>query len=261
MQSIFSKPGSLEALNDAFAHHFSDQGFTTEVMSEVEGFPIRGYRKKTADKRPVIHLSAGIHGDEPAGPLAIMELLQSVFFDERAEWLVCPILNPMGLIAGTRKNHAGLDLNRGYLNPVSAETTGHVAWLQEQGAIDLSISLHEDYESTGFYLYEINCIDCPSHAQAVLEAVRPIFPPEPANVIDGHTTRTPGWIFHEPEADFPAQWPEAIWLAKHGTAVSYTFETPSGKQLGNRIDAHVKATRNLVANFLQRLIPITRSKH
>jgi hypothetical protein len=245
--SVFAEKERLVALNEQFAEAFREMGFSMKVTAKVQGFPIRCYRRKASQDRPVIYLSAGIHGDEPAGPLALMELLRSGAFDERASWLVCPILNPTGLIAGTRENHAGIDLNRGYLDAVSAETKGHVAWLENQGPINLSISLHEDYESTGFYLYEINCIDCPSYAHAVLQTVRAFFPPEPASVIDGHKVREPGWIFHEPEADLPRQWPEAIWLAKNGTAVSYTFETPSSKPLAARIAAQVQASRRLVA--------------
>lgn len=246
----------LIELNDAFARCFGEQGFAQAITAEVQGFPIRTYRKDApaGQDRPVIYLSAGIHGDEPAGPQALMELLQSGLFDERATWLVCPILNPTGLMAGTRENHAGIDLNRGYLDPVSEETRGHIAWLQKQGAVDLSISLHEDYESSGFYLYEIDCIDCPSFAQGVLDAVRPVFPPEPASWIDGHAVREPGWIFHKPEADEREQWPEAIWLAKHGTAVSYTFETPSSQPLKDRVAAHVAGSRQLVKDFCARSV-------
>jgi len=247
--SIFAESERLEALNDEFLRLLTEQGFRCFETAKITRFPIRTFRRDAVKGLPVIYLSAGIHGDEPAGPLALLELVREGFFDQRASWLICPVLNPTGLIAGTRENEAGIDLNRGYLNPVSIETRGHVAWLERQGPIDLSVSLHEDYESSGFYLYEINCIECPSHAPAILEAVHPIFPPEPATVIDDHEVREPGWIFHEPEADLREQWPEAIWLAKNGTAVSYTFETPSGQRLEDRIRAQTLATKRLVAEF------------
>jgi hypothetical protein len=250
--SIFKDKAELAELIDAVAQEAATQGFSGAVTTQVDGLPIRVFRKDAPRDRPVIYLSAGIHGDEPAGPLALLELLRSGCFDQRATWLLCPVLNPSGLIAGTRENCAGIDLNRGYRNPVSAETRAHIAWLEQQGPVDLSVSLHEDYESSGFYLYEINCIDCPSHARDVLEAVSPVFPVEPETVIDGHEVREPGWIFHEPEADHREQWPEAIWMAKNGTAVSYTFETPSCQALADRVRAQVLAARCLIGNFCAR---------
>lgn len=243
---LLANKAKVFELNGAFAREFTDCGFKASFLYELDGIQIRAFRRTTSVAKPMIYISAGMHGDEPAGPLALLEMVRSGFFDERANWLVCPILNPTGLVAETRENANGIDLNRDYLNPASVETKNHIAWLEQQGSVDLSISLHEDYESTGFYLYEINCISCPSFAQNVLEAVSPILPPEPEPLIDDHEVREPGWIFHEPEADLPDQWPEAIWLAKHGTAVSYTFETPSSEALEQRIAAQLCATRTLV---------------
>ncbi|MEM7792014.1 MAG: M14 family metallocarboxypeptidase [Verrucomicrobiota bacterium] len=243
--------GNLWDIGEVFDQRLSGLGFDSTLATEVRGFPIKFFRKNAHKAKPTIYLSAGIHGDEPAGPLAVIELIRSGLFEDFANWLICPILNPSGLMLGTRENHDGLDLNRNYINPTSLETKSHIAWLKKQGPIDLSISLHEDYESSGFYLYEINCNGCPSYAHAVLEAVRPIFPPEQESLIDDHEVREPGWIFHEPEADLPDQWPEAIWLTKNGTALSYTFETPSCAQIDNRVQAHVQATRRLVTEFCQ----------
>jgi protein MpaA len=62
--------------------------------------------------------------------------------------------------------------------------------------------------------------------------------------------REPGWIFHEPEADFPEDWPEAIYMANMGTQVSYTFETPSSLELEKRIRCHKLALKKAVEGFL-----------
>jgi hypothetical protein len=53
--------------------------------------------------------------------------------------------------------------------------------------------------------------------------------------------RAPGWIFHEPEPDEPHGWPEAIFLAKHGCPLSFTFETPSQGELRDRVAAQCAA--------------------
>jgi hypothetical protein len=75
-----------------------------------------------------------------------------------------------------------------------ATTAASIAWrpaasqLAAKGgtAIRLCIHLHEDWEATGYYLYELN----PDREQAIapelLEAVKPIIGIDPAEHIDGH---------------------------------------------------------------------------
>jgi murein tripeptide amidase MpaA len=72
-------------------------------------------------------------------------LLERGFFDARAVWFLCPLLNPVGLAHGTRENAGGLDLNRDYLHPASTEVRAHTAWLQRQPRFDLALILHEDW--------------------------------------------------------------------------------------------------------------------
>ena len=189
---------------------------------------------------PGIYLSSGIHGDEPAGPLALLGLMQEGFFsDTTFHWAVCPALNPDGLALGTRGNADGVDLNRDYWRRETPEVNAHAAWLAALGRLDLFLSLHEDFETSGFYFYEINLgEDQPGRAAAILDAVTPWFAPEPGPEIDGHLARRPGWIYHEAEADVPQGWPEAIYLSKSGCPLSFTFETPSSAPLGKRVAAH-----------------------
>ncbi|MBC7979126.1 MAG: hypothetical protein H7Y36_01015, partial [Armatimonadetes bacterium] len=88
--------------------------------------------------------------------------------------------------------------------------------------------------------YEINLgEDNPERAEAILLEIAPIFSHEPGEIIDGHEVREPGWIFHCAEADLPESWPEAIFLAKKGCPLSFTFETPSKANLEARVKAHM----------------------
>lgn len=193
---------------------------------------------------PCVYLSAGIHGDEPAGPLALLELLFEGFFASPYHWIICPTLNPSGLAAACRENANGIDLNRDYLIRESPEITAHAAWIDRLRTPDMFISLHEDWEATGFYLYEINLRDdCPDRARHILEAVSPWFPAEPGPEIDGHDVRSDGWIYHAAEPDLPQGWPEAIYLAKKGCPISFTFETPSRAGLQHRVAAHKAAIK------------------
>lgn len=226
----------------AFSAEAEGRGFTSKPLAPTPAGPLLAFT--SSGKGDSAYLSAGIHGDEPAGPLAALELLRSGFFDGDTAWSICPAMNPTGLASGTRENAAGIDLNRDYLQRQSAEIRAHAAWLEAGPCPRTFISLHEDWESSGFYFYEINLgRDRPERATAILEAVGPWFAPEPNATIDDHETRSPGWIHHRADADLPDLWPEAIFMAKLGCELSFTFETPSSGDLEARIAAQIAAVR------------------
>ena len=237
----------------AFLHEWSDEtdsrGFQSETYGEVGGFPLLASSKGGSSK-PCIYLSSGMHGDEPAGPQALLELLKEDFFDDRCHWLICPALNPTGLVAGTRENSGGIDLNRDYCLCETVEVCSHIAWLGKQTTPQLFLSLHEDWESTGFYYYEINQGGTAPKHHELLAAAAPYFPPEPEAIIDDHEVTEPGWIYHSEHPDLPEGWPEAIYLAKIGCPISLTFETPSKMALENRVGCHQSVVRESVRRCL-----------
>lgn len=231
-----------------FAREAQARGFVSHPLVQCAAGPLTAW-EYVADG-PRIYLSAGIHGDEPAGPLAVMRLMESGFFRSSIHWLLCPALNPDGLAAGSRFNGVGHDLNRDYWSRLTPEVRAHAAWLEAMPAPDLFISLHEDWETKGFYLYEINLgVDVPERAHAILDAAQPWFSPQSGVDIDGHVPRADGWIYHEAEADEPEGWPEAIFLAKRGCPLSFTLETPSHARLDHRVSAQVAAVRAAVDFF------------
>lgn len=223
-------------------------GFRGEVIAETPAGPMMAWRRGGNAARD--YLSAGMHGDEPAGPLAMLRLMNEGFFASHTEWLLCPALNPTGLARGTRENADGIDLNRDYWQKRSVEARSHASWLEARGMPDLFLSLHEDWETSGFYFYEINLgSDVPERAARIIEAVKPWFSPESGGEIDGHIPRAPGWIYHEAEADLPECWPEAIFMVKHGCPLSFTFETPSHALLESRVSAHCAAVKAACEGF------------
>ncbi|MBC8127229.1 MAG: M14 family metallocarboxypeptidase [Gloeobacteraceae cyanobacterium ES-bin-144] len=238
MSDAFHWPGFLLA----FQHAAQAAGFSRTVLVETEAGPLVAWERPSDGPR--IYLSAGIHGDEPAGPLALLELMNQEFFRPAIDWAICPALNPTGLAAGSRDNVQGFDLNRDYLLRNLSEVKAHAGWLESKPTPTLFVSLHEDWETSGFYFYEINLgEDDATRAAAIIEAVRPWFPPECGPEIDGHEPRADGWIYHAAEADVPQGWPEAIFMAKKGCPLSFTFETPSHADLTSRVAAHCAAVR------------------
>jgi len=184
-----------------------------------------------------VYMSAGIHGDEPAGPLAIQRLLETDALPSGWAFCVLPCLNPAGLAANRRENPDGLDLNRDYRHLRSPEVRAHVEWLERQPRFHLCFCLHEDWEASGFYLYEVNPDNRPSLAPAMLEAVRGVCPVDLSPRIEGHPAQG-GLIRPQLDPDLRPEWPEAFWLLQHGkTRWSYTLEAPSDYPLEVRVQA------------------------
>ena len=189
-----------------------------------------------------IYISAGIHGDEPAAPLAALKLLQENHWPDAAEIFLLPCLNPVGYTRNTRENEDGVDLNRDYRHPQCASTRAHIAWLKRQPKFDLYLCLHEDWESHGFYLYEQNPENKTSLAQPMIDAVRAICPIDTTEVIEGREAR--GGIIRPniAPAERP-QWPEAVWLLVQKARQGYTLEAPSDFELPVRVNALVAAVK------------------
>jgi hypothetical protein len=193
-------------------------------------------------KRPKVYISTGIHGDEPAGPLAARELLQQNEWPEEMDLWLLPCLNPSGLRLNRRENDEGTDLNREYLEPKAYETLAHIRWLERQPSFDLSLCLHEDWESHGFYLYELNPDDRPSLAEAMVAAVAKVCPIDHSEMIEGRPARG-GIIRPSVDPRSRPQWPEAFFLLTYKTRLSYTLEAPSDFPLVGRVAALVVGVR------------------
>ncbi len=239
-------PINVAALLAELVSTATDQGFQCERIGETANFPLMALCKRTVGPRPRIYLSAGIHGDEPAPPQVLLEMLKTGAFDTRANWFICPVINPEGLHFGTREDTLCRDLNRDYLDRLSPEVQAHTAWLQKQPPFQLTLCLHEDWEASGFYLYELNRKNQPSFAPAIISAVRPMMPIEASSLIDGRPVDEPGIIRPVSDPLLRTNWPEAIYLCQEHTTLSYTLETPSSFPLSERIEAMISAVKAAV---------------
>jgi murein peptide amidase A len=249
-----SSPPAASVLNPVdFCTHLEASahaaGFRVERFGWMAGAPLVGLTRRTPGPRPRIYISAGIHGDEPAPPLALLELLEAGVFDERAVWFICPLLNPVGFLRRTRENADGLDLNRDYRTLRSLEIQAHARWLQRQPNFDLGLCVHEDWEARGYYLYEFNPASRPSLAPRILEAVTRVCPLETATVIDGRAIDAPGIIRPLVDPQLRDARPEAIYLRAHHTSLGYTLETPSSLPLAQRIAAHGAAIEAAISGL------------
>ena len=189
-----------------------------------------------------IYISTGIHGDEPAGPLAIRQLLRENAWPANAALWLCPCLNPTGFPLNRRENAQGIDLNRDYQHLETEEIRAHSAWLKRQPSFDLTLCVHEDWEAHGFYLYELNPDHRPSPAERIIDAVAKLCPIDHSPLIDGRPAQN-GIIRPDLDPAKRPQWPEAFFLIQNKTHHSLTLEAPSDFPLETRVAALVTAVR------------------
>jgi hypothetical protein len=246
--------------------HFDPAAFARNVeeAARVGGWTIRHLSPTASSARPWlqrvapagpgaprVYLSAGIHGDEISGPPALLEMLRRPDFFAAFDVTLFPMLNPDGLTRGTRGNADGIDLNRDYRNPKSAEVVSHVEALATLGRFDAAMMMHEDFEGVGAYLYELNDALPSTLGGEIIAAMgrhvpidlRPEIEEFPAH--GGVLSRKDIVAIRGPIEDRP-DWPEAIYLSVHHTRVSYTTETPKPFPIGQRIAAQIAAVETLL---------------
>jgi hypothetical protein len=203
---------------------------------------------KAAQPPTRIYLSTGIHGDEPAGPLAGVRLFQENKWPASADLWFCPCLNPIGFVLNRRENADGKDLNRDYRHLETAEVRAHIAWLERQPQFDLYLCLHEDWESHGFYLYEQNPDGKSSLAETIVSAVRKICPIDPSEIIEDRPAKN-GIIRPNLDPRTRPQWAEAFYLIVNKSRQGYTLEAPSDFPLSTRVNALVSGVNAALESF------------
>ena len=217
-----------------------EHGWSAELFYKTGDLEVFALRRRAAPALRRIYISAGIHGDEPAGPLALLEMLRADAWPAAFEFWLCPLLNPTGFFLNSRENEGRKDLNRDYRHEETGEVAAHIRWLRRQPEFEAAFCLHEDWESHGFYLYELNPDGRKSLAQGMVEAVSAVCPIDLSPVIEGREAQ--GGII-SPSLD-PASrplWPEALWLLQNKTRLVYTLEAPSDFPLAVRVQALVAA--------------------
>ncbi len=218
-------------------------GWSSEIFhdtGEFKWFALHRSPLSTLNVQPSarIYISTGIHGDEPAGPLAALRLLQENKWPENLELWLCPCLNPAGFVLNRRENPDGKDLNRDYRHLEASEVRAHIAWLERQPIFDLCLLLHEDWESHGFYLYEQNPDKRSTLAEAMMAHIAEVCPIDRSETIEGRPAQN-GIIRPNLDPNTRPQWAEAFYLIVNKTRLSYTLEAPSDFPLEVRVNALV----------------------
>jgi len=227
--------------------------WSVERLPNADELPLYGLQRLAKEPRLTVYISTGIHGDEPGGPLALVELLEANAWPADVSLFLCPCLNPTGFPNNIRENKTGTDLNRDYRHIKSGEVLAHTAWIDKLPPFDFGICLHEDWEASGFYLYELNPDNLPSVSGDVIDAVAEVCPIDRSERIDDRPAR--GGILKpvvSPEAR--PLWPEAFYIVLKKTRLSYTLEAPSDFPMTTRINALCTAVKTMLDSHLAKLM-------
>lgn len=144
----------------------------------------------TSGGEPIrIGVFAGIHGDEPAGSLAILRFAHLLEQSPEIARGYClffyPVCNPTGFAAGTRTAVSGKDLNREFWR----QSDEPEVQLLEQEIYSRHfqgiVALHSDDTSSGMYGFVRGATLTKSLLEPALQAIEPVLPRNRGEIIDG----------------------------------------------------------------------------
>ena len=127
-----------------------------ERIGTAHNYPIHQIRLTSSVHKPQqVLITGGMHGDEPAGVEAVLQFLarDNTALLKNFSFVVIPCINPYGYVHGTRETYNGVDINRSFETDDIVEAA-IVKKALGQTQFSLAIDFHEDYDATGFYLYE-----------------------------------------------------------------------------------------------------------
>jgi len=207
-----------------------------EVITESGGYPVMGWQSGVWESGTRgLYLSAGVHGDEPAGVVALLEWAgDNIAWLKKNPVLIFPCFNPWGLVNNSRTDHRGVDLNRHFHRARDPHISGWVRFVRGL-AFHNVLSLHEDYDAQGLYLYEIGA-RAGALGPGIFDACFCAIRPDPRKTIEGRRAKE-GYIFRVRPPVIPEGLPEPLQLQRMGAVRSLTLETPSEFSLATRVRA------------------------
>jgi hypothetical protein len=195
-------PGKRRSIKKLLLPLFLQVGTTAQsVRADSAGFWRMGedrywlprliFRGGNETGEPVVRLAifAGIHGDEPAGVHALVDLLKEL---EANPWLgrayrihIYPLCNPTGYEDGTRFSRSGKDLNREFWRGSLEPEVGIIERELLLNKFHGIISLHSDDTSDGVYGFVRGHTMTEHLLKPALAAAEAELPVNQAQIIDG----------------------------------------------------------------------------
>jgi hypothetical protein len=201
-----------------------------------------------------VAIATGVHGDEPAGPWAALELVQQRELDLLYGYRVWACTNPSGYEAGTRESADGVDVNRSFGRGGQTPEARAIITANRDRKFALSLDLHEDCDAEGFYCYEYGEGDL---GRRVIDAVAAAgFPvqdlercdlggPIAQYLLEDGVVRPPASL----EIEAIGGLSYTLSIVRHATRRALTFETPMRLAWEDRVTIHRIAVKAAIAEL------------
>ena len=243
---------------DEYTKHI--ERYQPVTVGNVGGYPILYLHLGWGDKH--ILVSGGVHGDEPAGTIAALDLIKFLYaFEFRGsrsfmndfQFHIFPCVNPWGYEHNKRKNADGVDINRDFEKFEAEESRIIADHLEKLGhEFVFAMDMHEgspnekwkEFELSdnprGVWLYE----SCHDHSLRVGRRMIDALKADGFDVCDFDT------IYHDINSDGVVWYPEGMksddyaagnsldaYMWKNHTPQSFTSETCTTWSMEDRIRA------------------------
>jgi predicted deacylase len=187
VKRIYSKEVASPVKRNIPGHHMIKAG---HAKTDSGVLPIYAAVTKNYSKDlPKIFLSAGIHGEEPAGVYTLLDFMNRGIrkYLDHFSFLIMPCLNPYGFSRGVRFGHSVSDLNRSFDQVSGPPEVEAVKDLLQRfpGPYCLAIDFHEtdtymprgkdlsvENIPAGFYMYETTCTGQPDLGPEIIQKIR-----------------------------------------------------------------------------------------
>lgn len=136
-------------------------------LCNSKGFTMAA-KVRTANKRLILYkiiinkesrgktlcFTSGIHGNELCGPRALIEFMEK-YNPKKSDprIIILPVLNPYGFLKRRYKNYDNINLNRHFFERPLPRDNKIILSLIKNEKIDIFLSVHEDDELKGYYIY------------------------------------------------------------------------------------------------------------
>ncbi len=269
----------LEALRKSERLTVWHQAYTapSSISLKNSSYPLYCFRYTAQQKSsPLIYISAGIHGDEPAGVECALRFVELLADDKRHNffpfplneynWLISPCDNPYGYERDIRENAAGLDLNRMFETPIQCPETAFIAeslqrtqcsppqnthsnhTTKKRARIELALDLHEDSDSNGFYLWERRTSQCFPIGNAIVNNVAGLCAINREPQIENHHNEN--GVVTLLDKVTTKGWTRGRYLAEQVNTRCLILETPTQLDWETRIAVHLMAVQTAIKHVL-----------
>ncbi len=225
---------------------------TLRKLAKDDGYDLYYLETPALAGNEGLYLSAGIHGDEPAAPEALLRWAEkNAARLASIPALIFPCLNPWGLRNNVRTDSQGRDLNRMFHLDTDTVVAA-VRKITRPHRFYVALAMHEDYDAQGIYLYEV-AHGRSGSGEALLQCAEKILPRDTRRTIDISIAKNGLIRKRVSTAKFADMgYPEAIWLHLFHSENTFTFETPSEAALELRVRAHMAVIGECVKRILRR---------